>query len=134
MKDFKWIIRNHQIKHSPVTVHDVEVAISIWGKNISALKGKTTRKKSIPVARDCVKVPTELLKLHKEAFLTADKFFVNKIPFFLTLSRKICFTAVNHLANRIVPKIFKPFKEITNTISNEVFASLSFMLMVNLHH
>jgi hypothetical protein len=27
-------------------------------------------------------------------------FFVNKIPFFLTLSRKICFTAVNHLANR----------------------------------
>jgi hypothetical protein len=99
MKDFKWIIRSHQMKDSPVTVQDVEVATSIWGNNSSALKGKTTRKKSIPMARDYVKVPTELMKLHSEVFLTADIFFVNKIPFFLTLSRKICFTAVNHLAN-----------------------------------
>jgi hypothetical protein len=37
---------------------------------------------------------------------------VNRIPFFLSLSRKICFTAVNHLANRTVPHIFKAFKEI----------------------
>jgi hypothetical protein len=63
------------------------------------------------VARDYVKVPMELMKLHKEMFLTTDIFFVNKIPFFLTLSRKICFTAVNHLADRTVPKIFKAFIE-----------------------
>jgi hypothetical protein len=37
--------------------------------------------------------------------------FVNKIHFFLTLSRKICFTAVNHLADRTVLQIFKAFKE-----------------------
>jgi hypothetical protein len=30
----------------------------------------------------------------------------------LTLSRKITFTAVNHLADRKVPQIFKAFKEI----------------------
>jgi hypothetical protein len=36
---------------------------------------------------------------------------VNKIPFFLTLSRKICFTAFNNLSDRIVPQIFKAFKE-----------------------
>jgi hypothetical protein len=112
MKDYKWIVRSHQIKDSPVTVQDIEVAISIWGKNISKLKGTTTRSKSLPVSRDYVKVPKELLKLHQEVFLTADIFFVNKIPFFLTLSRKICFTAVNHLANRTVPHIFKAFKEI----------------------
>jgi hypothetical protein len=78
-------------------------------KNIAALKGKTTRSKPNPVARDFVKVPVALLKLHKEVFLTVDIFFVNKIPFFLTLSRKICFTAVNHLADRTVPQIFKAF-------------------------
>jgi hypothetical protein len=55
MKDFKWIIQSHQIKDSPVTVQDVEVATSIWGKNISALKGKTTWKKSVPVASDYIK-------------------------------------------------------------------------------
>ena len=39
-------------------------------------------------------------------------FFVNKIQFFLALSRKIYFTEVNHLANRTVPEIFKAFKEV----------------------
>jgi hypothetical protein len=34
-----------------------------------------------PVARDYVKVPKELLKLHKEVFPTSDIFFVNNIPF-----------------------------------------------------
>ena len=112
MKDFKWIIQSHQIKDSPVTLQDVEVAISIWGKSISALKGKTTRTKYMPVSRDYVKIPKEMLKLHHQVFLTADIFFVNKIPFFLTLSRKIWFTAVNRLANRTVPHIFKAFKEV----------------------
>jgi hypothetical protein len=69
-----------------MTVKYIDVARKIWGKNIAALKGKTTRSKSIPVARDYVKVPMELMKLHKEVFLTTNIFFVNKIPFFLTLS------------------------------------------------
>jgi hypothetical protein len=64
-----------------------------------------------PVARDYVKVSIELLKLHKEVFLTTDIFFVKKIPFLLTLSRKIYFTDVNHLADRTVPQNFKAFKE-----------------------
>jgi hypothetical protein len=62
--------------------------------------------------RDFVKVPKDLLKLHKEVTMTADIFFVNKIPFFLTLSRKICFTAVNHLLDRKVATIYKAFEEI----------------------
>jgi hypothetical protein len=45
-------------------------------------------------------------------FLTADISSENIIPFFLKLSRKICFTAVNHLANITVLTIFKAFKEI----------------------
>jgi hypothetical protein len=104
------VIKSNHIKDFPVAVQYIDVAQKIWGKNIAALKGKTTRSKSIPVARDFVKVPMELMKLHKEVFLTTDIFFV-KIPFFLTLSRKICFTAVNHLADRTVPQICNAFKE-----------------------
>jgi hypothetical protein len=103
MKDFKWVIQSNQINDCPVTVQYIYVALKIWGKNIAALKGRTTQIKSILVARDYVKVPTELMKLHKEVFLTTGIFSVNKIPFFLTLSRKICFTAVNHLADSMVP-------------------------------
>jgi hypothetical protein len=65
-----------------------------------------------PVARDFVKVPVKLLKLHKEVYITANLFFVNKIPFFLNLSHKICFTAINQLTDRTVQQIFMEFKEI----------------------
>ena len=64
------------------------------------------------MARDYVKILMDLLKLNKEVFLTLDIFFVNNIPFLLTLSQKICFTAVNHIVNRTVPQIFVAFKEI----------------------
>jgi len=111
-KDFQWVVRSNMIKDCPVTLEDTNVAFKIWGKDIAALKGKTTRKKPNPVAKDFVKVPKELMKLHKNVFLTADIFFVNKIPFFLSLSRKIYFTAATHLKSRKVADIFKAFKEI----------------------
>jgi hypothetical protein len=110
MKDFKWVIQSNH-KDCPVTVQDIDVALKIWDKNIAPLRGKTILSKLIPVARDYDKVPMELMKLYKEVFLTTDIFFVNKIPFFFTLSHKICFTAVNHLADSMVPQIFKAFKE-----------------------
>ena len=37
---------------------------------------------------------------------------MNKNPLFLTLSRKITFTVVNHLSDCTLPQIFKAFKEI----------------------
>jgi hypothetical protein len=109
MKDFKWVIRSNQIKDCPVMIQVIDVAMKVWGKNIATLKGKTTRSKTHPETRDYVKVPKELLKLQKEVFLTTDIFFVNKIPVFLSLSRNICFTAVNHLMDRTVPQFFKAF-------------------------
>ena len=111
-KDYKWVLQSNQIKDCPVTVQDAETAHKIWGKNIAALKGKTTRRKPAPVAENFVKIPLDIMKLHKEVFLMADLFFVNEIPFFLTFSRKICFTAVTHLSDRKGPEIFKAFKEI----------------------
>jgi hypothetical protein len=112
MKDFKWVIRSNQIKDCTVAVQYIDVALKILGKNIATLKGKTTRSKTITVARDHVKAPLELMKLHKEVFLTTDIFFVNKNPFFLTLSHNITLISVNHLADHTMPQIFKAFKEI----------------------
>ena len=59
-----------------------------------------------------MKIPMDLLKLHKELFLTLAILFLNNISFLLTLSRKIRFTAVNHIANNTVLQIFVAFKEI----------------------
>jgi hypothetical protein len=59
-----------------------------------------------------MKIPKEILNLHGGVFLTLDIFFVNKIPFLLTLSRKICYTTVQHLGGRTVSEIFQSFKAV----------------------
>jgi hypothetical protein len=65
----------------------------------------------LPCDRTSVKVLRAILKLHRYITLAANIFFVNKIPFFWTYSRKICFTAVNHLADRTINTIFKAYQE-----------------------
>jgi hypothetical protein len=110
--DFLWILRFNQIKDCPVTVDDAMVAYKIWGPSIAALKGKTVRKHPEPVKFETVPIPKEIRELHKEVTLAIDIFFVNTIPFFVTLSRSLYFTTVTHLPNRKLGEIFKALKGI----------------------
>ena len=70
------------------------------------LKGSKVQSKTKHVDGFKLKVPTEYLKLGKKVYLTCDVFFVNKIRFFITLSRKIDFTATAHLKDRKIKTIF----------------------------
>ena len=110
--DFKWLIKNNQIKNWEVSVWNIDTAQEIWGKDISDLKGKTVQGKPTLVASDCIKIPKEIANLKKTVFLTADIFFVNGIPFFISLGRKIDFTGVSHLKGRNAVIIFDAFKAI----------------------
>ena len=112
VKDYNWFIQRHQIKVCPVTLQDIDVAPNIWSNSFPYLKVKTTRKKPIPVAVNLVQVLEDLVKIHKDIYLTADLLFVNGIPLFITIIRNILFTAFNHLYNRKVETIFKSFKYI----------------------
>ena len=95
-----------------MSYEDAGVAEKIWGPNIAALKGKTTRSTPEPVKSDLVAIPTEIREIHRIVTLSIDVFFVNKIPFLLTLSRKICFTTVTHLSDQKAATIFAAFKSI----------------------
>ncbi len=79
---------------------------------MAALKGKTVWKRPEPVKTDIVSIPKEIRELHKEVTLTIDIFFVNKIPFFLTLSRVQYLSMVTHLPDRSLDQIFKALKGI----------------------
>ena len=95
-----------------MTVQDIAIAHTIWVNNIAALKCKTTRKKPTHVIGDIVDIPKELVKLHKEEFMTADIFFVNRIPFCILLSHIGNFTTMIHLEDIKAVTIFKASKEI----------------------
>ncbi len=109
-KDFMWILRSNQIKDCLVTVEDAMAAYKIWGPSVATLKGKTVQKKPEPVKTDIVSIPKEIRELHKEVTLTINIFFMNKIPFFVTLSRVLYFTMVTHLPDRSSGQIFKALK------------------------
>jgi hypothetical protein len=123
MKDFKWVIQSNHIKDFPVTVQYIDVALKIWGKTIAAVKGKTTRRKTIPVFRYYVKVPLELMKLHKEVFMTTDIFFVKNNLFLLTLSHNITFTSINNIAAAQCCTYSRLSRRFISIISNVVFTS-----------
>ena len=64
------------------------------------MKGNTVRRTGKRMAQSIVKVPKELIKLQQDVELAIDCFFVNKHVFLTTMSTKICFTTVTHLAYR----------------------------------
>jgi hypothetical protein len=59
-----------------------------------------------------VKVPRELLQLQQKVCIGIDIFFVNGHIFFMTYSRKICFTTVTHLINPKVGEVWDAMHKI----------------------
>ncbi len=112
IEGFRWAVQSNTIQDCPVTVQNVDDAHVIWGKNIAALKGKTTRKATTHVSSDVIKIPKELKELHKDVTMTADIFYENRIPFFITHSRRIENTTVTHLVDTTVASIMSAWKPI----------------------
>ena len=95
-----------------MSVRNIDTTQEIWGKYISALKGETVLGKPTVVDSDCIKIPKDITNLKKTVFLTAVIFFVNRIPLFIYLSKKIDFTRVSHPKLRTAAIIFDAFKAI----------------------
>ena len=83
MHDFKELIRNNMLLNCPVTIEDVKNCEQIFGAPVASLKGKTTRQKPDIVTTDYFEVPKDILHRHKNVILSADIFYVQRIPFLL---------------------------------------------------
>ena len=100
VKDFKAIITMNAIKNLPITLKDVDLAEQIFGPDIGALKGKTTRSKPFPVVEDYIEIPPELIDNHQQVTLCMDGMKINGIPFLTTISRNIMYRTVQPLPNQ----------------------------------
>ena len=61
VENFKNILKQNLIKNCPVTIKDVEIAEDIFGPNISALKGRSTRERPPVITSNQMEVPRELV-------------------------------------------------------------------------
>ena len=129
---YKWLIKNNQIKNCEVSVQNIDTTQEIWGKEISALKGKNVQSKPTLVTSDCIKIPKEIANLKNTVFLTAGIFFVNGIPLFISLSIKMDFTGVSHLKRSTEAIISDALRLFLDYIYIKDYVSRSYTRMVNL--
>lgn len=74
--------------------------ITIFGKNLSAIQGKTTQRTVSSVCFDYIEVPINFMKAHHKIILTADVMFVSGIPFFVILSTNVKYFTMECLGNK----------------------------------
>ena len=81
LDNFKGIVKGNLIKNLPINVVDIEQAEQIYGPDLYAIKGKTTRKSPKPVVNDQIVIPSELIAKNTKLDLCIDVIYVCGIPF-----------------------------------------------------
>ena len=106
--------QSNQIVNCLVKPQDFKVAQRIVGPDVSTLKGKTTRRKPVPMVQEMVELPEELPPTD-DLELCIDIMKVNKIPFLITVSKRLLYRT----CKRIKPIGNK--KDSFNAALDEVF-------------
>ncbi len=95
--NLKGAIRMNLIRDNPVTTKDVDLAEHIFGPDIGTVKGKTTRRKPLPVKDYHIEIPDELINVHSDITLAIDGLTINSLKFLSTISRDIYYRTVHYM-------------------------------------
>ena len=106
-KTFLSIVDNNLLQNCPITRADIIAAERIFGPDVGSLKGKTVRKTPSTVKIHMADIPTSIISRYQKVTVSADIMFVNKIPFFVTISRHIKFGTAEFLTNQKTVSILK---------------------------
>jgi hypothetical protein len=90
-QQFLSILRGNLLPNCPLTPNDITAAEDIFGPDIGSLKGK-----QVPLTPDVVhfnvpEMPAFIYERYKDVKVAVDIMYVNKIPFFVSISRDIHF-------------------------------------------
>ena len=85
----------------PISLDDAKNMFRLLEQDVAVLKGKTVRRDTSHVASNqTIPVDPDILRLHKSVTLCIDIFYVDGLPFLLTVSRNIRYFTINALNNR----------------------------------
>ena len=98
-KDLIKILKTSSLPNCPVTPRDVIIANKVFGPDVGALKGKTTRQ-GPPIVDSPVSVDTtSIFEHYGEITFCVDLMYVNKVPLLVTLSHNIKFGTMEAVAD-----------------------------------
>ena len=89
VSDFKIAMKMNHMHNCPIAVDDINAAKEMFGKDIFASRGKTTRRSPFAVTINAIDIPPETAKSHNNIFLGIDVFHINRLAFFIAASSKI---------------------------------------------
>ena len=110
---FQRVIQNGLIRNSPVTVGDVRRSNVIYGPPIPPIKGRT-RYQNAPrtTEKDIMQLPAALYEELKNVTLCIDYHFVNGIPVFHSISRRLDYRTVAFPRSRSKKLMIQEFRSV----------------------
>jgi hypothetical protein len=103
-------------------------AEDIFGPDVRSLKGKTARHSPKRVQGQVDTIPPSIHTNYRDNILGADIMYVNKIPFFPTISRHIKFCTAEMLQNHKATTLLAAIKQVKSVYKKRGF-NLSQMCM-----
>jgi hypothetical protein len=88
------------IPNVPIYRNDAIAADEIFGRDVNSIKGKTTRRGTEHVHARLAGIPVGIMAKYRNVTLCIDNMFVNKVGFFMTISRDIHFITAEAISNR----------------------------------
>ena len=125
-RKYKDVVINH-LRGCPVTKADIQAAEDIFGPNLGSLKGKTVRRPNEHIRAGIAAVPSDVIELYSQVTIAIDIMFVNKVAFFITISRDLKFGTVESLTNRKVLTIRDCLKKVVTLYQSRGFTVGSIM-------
>mmetsp|Transcript_3573 Transcript_3573/g.6937 ORF Transcript_3573/g.6937 Transcript_3573/m.6937 type:complete len:275 (+) Transcript_3573:1941-2765(+) len=117
--DYKWLVRTGIIKNCPITVEDISIATDIFGPDVHAIKGKTTRRQPPRVRVDRLEVPAEIYRRCQNIILVTDFMFVAGLPFLVTLSTELNLVTVEFTPRMDEDTMIKGLKKAIQVYHNK---------------
>lgn len=98
---FHRLLDQHYFRNCPVTSTDAKRAVHIYGEDLAALKGKTTRRSPSPITHQPLpEIPEAIKTLHCDVMLNVDYMIVQNIAMLVSISSKYQFRTVDPLYKR----------------------------------
>ena len=120
-RTFTNIVNKNLLKNCPITQNDINNAEKIFGMNIGSLKGKTVWQNTDHIKYEHANIPSDIIADCAQVTLCIDIMFVNRIPFLVSISRKLKFGTVELLGSRSALNVMKSVRNIKHVYERRGF-------------
>ena len=121
IENFKYLIKSNQVMNCPVTMDDIDIAQDMHGKDISYLKGRTTRRNPPKTLTPTITIPKELKTKNKKITIYMDMMCINKIGFMATISHPIYYRGCKHVEDNKHESFYKVLDKMLRVYNNGGF-------------